>query len=81
MDPGTCSAVTNHPAVGDGHLSEHGAEHTDEVVTAELLMTANGRRGRVAIYRPSGSTARSDREDIGSPLLSDRLAVNCVLTT
>lgn len=57
------------------------AEHTDEVVTAELLMTANGRRGRVAIYRPSGSTARSDREDIGSPLLSDRLAVNCVLTT
>lgn len=80
MEPGTCSAVTNHPAVGAGHLSQC-AEHTDEVVTAELLMTANGRRRRVAIHRPSGSTARSDRNDIGSPLLSDRLAVNCVLTT
>lgn len=28
-------------------------------------MTANGRRRRVAIHLPSGSTARSDRNDIG----------------
>lgn len=80
MEQGTCSAVTNHPAVGAGHLSVR-RTHGRGSYRAELLMTANGRRRRVAIHRPSGSTARSDRNDIGSPLLSDRLAVNCVLTT